>query len=40
MRYRTCCICELVCEQGDYEKWEGKYYCLSCAEFEFEGCIY
>ena len=38
MRYRTCYICDILCEEGDYEKFKNKYYCLSCFELEFEGC--
>ena len=40
MDYKICCICKILCEYGDYEKFKNKYYCLSCAEFEFEGCCY
>jgi hypothetical protein len=40
MRYRTCYICKILCEEGDFETFEGKHYCLSCAEFEFEGYFY
>ena len=29
-----------MCEEGEYETFEKKHYCLSCAEFEFEGYFY
>ncbi len=37
---KRCSICYINCDLGDYERFKGKYYCLSCAELEFEGCIY
>ena len=40
MDYKTCYICDILVDWDEYEEWEGKYYCLSCAEFEFEGFSY
>ncbi len=36
MIYQLCYICKIECELGDYETFEGKHYCISCFELEFE----
>lgn len=38
MRCRLCYICNVICEEGDYETFKGKHYCIPCFEMEFEGC--
>jgi len=35
-----CSICNKFVDWDEYEEWKGKYYCISCAEFEFEGDFY
>ncbi len=37
---KRCNICNIICDIGDYERFKGKYYCLSCAELEFENPEY
>ncbi len=37
---KRCSICNIICDIGDYERFKGKYYCLSCFEFEFEDPEY
>ncbi len=36
---KRCCICKIIVDYDDYEYFQNKYYCLSCAELEFEGCL-
>ena len=37
---KVCSICNIICDIGDYEKFNRKYYCISCFEFEFEDPDY